>query len=242
MSFNTNGGTPATIEAITQDFETSITAPENPTREHYTFSGWSPSIPASMPAQDMTCTAQWTPVNYSITYNMNNGTNNSNNPSTYTIESNAITLQAPTRTGYDFAGWTGSNSSTAQTSVTIAKGSTGNKSYTANWTPITYTISYTLNGGSVSGNNPTSYTIESNAITLNNPTRTGYTFKGWSGTGLNGDSNTSVTIANGSTGNRTYTANWTPIIYTITYDLKGGTVSTNNPAKYTIEIRRYNAE
>ena len=49
---------------------------------------------------------------------------------------------------------------------------------------ISYTIEYTLNGGSVSGN-PTSYNVTSNAITLKNPTKTGYTFKGW--TGSNGN-------------------------------------------------------
>jgi len=74
------------------------------------------------------------------------------------------------------------------------------------WQINTYTISYTLNGGSVTGN-PTSYTIVSNAITLKNPTRTGYTFTGW--TGSNGSTaSTSVTIAKGSTGNKSYTANW----------------------------------
>lgn len=72
-----------------------------------------------------------------------------------------------------------------------------------------YSISYTLNNGSVSPANPTTYTVETNTFTLTNPTRTGYTFKGWSGTGLTGDSNTTVTISKGSTGNRSYTANWT---------------------------------
>ena len=69
-----------------------------------------------------------------------------------------------------------------------------------------YTISYNLNGGSVSGN-PTSYTANSAAFTLKNPTRSGYIFEGWTGTGLSGKTKT-VTVAKGSTGNRSYTANW----------------------------------
>ena len=72
---------------------------------------------------------------------------------------------------YDFAGWTGSNGNTAQTTVTIAHGSTGNKSYTANWTPVTYNISYNLNSGSLPSSHPTSYTIESAAITENGETK-----------------------------------------------------------------------
>ena len=53
-------------------------------------------------------------------------------------------------------------------------------SYTANWSPVNYTISYTLNGGSASGN-PTGYNIETSPVKLNNPTRTGYIFNGWTG-------------------------------------------------------------
>ena len=102
---------------------------------------------------------------------------------------------------------------------------------------ITYSIGYTLNGGSVSGTNPTSYNVTSNDITLINPTRTGYTFKGWSGTGLSGDTNTSVKISKGSIGNRTYTANWTPINYTIGYTLNGGTAT--NPTAYNIETATF---
>ena len=76
----------------------------------------------------------------------------------------------------------------------------------AQWTPTNYSITYTLNGGTVSGN-PTSYNVETNAFTLKNPTKSGYKFIGWSGTGINGKS-TSVTITKGSSGNRTYTANF----------------------------------
>ncbi|MBO7094658.1 InlB B-repeat-containing protein [bacterium] len=60
--------------------------------------------------------------------------------------------------------------------MTIPSGSVGNKSYNAVWSLNTYTITYNLNGGSVSQANSTSYTIESADITLNNPTKTGYTF------------------------------------------------------------------
>ena len=71
--------------------------------------------------------------------------------------------------------------------------------------PTTYTITYNLDGGTVSGN-PTTYT-SNDTITLNNPTKEGYTFTGW--TGSNGTTpSTTVTIPKGSTGNKTYTANW----------------------------------
>jgi uncharacterized repeat protein (TIGR02543 family) len=82
-------------------------------------------------------------------------------------------------------------------------------------TLTTFNISYTLNSGSVSGN-PTTYNKKTNTFTLKNPTRTGYTFLGWSGTGISGNS-TSVTVSKGSTGNRSYTANWQGNNHTANY-------------------------
>ena len=78
---------------------------------------------------------------------------------------------------------------------------------TAQWTVNQYTITYNLAGGTAEGN-PNTYTIETKAFTLKNPTKSGYTFTGWSGTGLDGENNMTVTIPTGSTGNRTYTAHW----------------------------------
>lgn len=78
---------------------------------------------------------------------------------------------------------------------------------TAQWTVHQYTITYNLAGGTVEGN-PDTYTIETKAFTLKNPTKSGYTFTGWSGTGLDGENNMTVTIPTGSTGNRIYTAHW----------------------------------
>ena len=74
-------------------------------------------------------------------------------------------------------------------------------------TPIDYTITYDLDGGTAS--NPLTYTVKSDDITLSNPIKAGYTFTGWSGTGLVGEANMTVTIAKGSTGDRSYTAHWT---------------------------------
>ena len=91
--------------------------------------------------------------------------------------------------------------------LTIQSGSTGNKTFTAYYKPVIYTISYNLDGGVLSNgvNNPTSYNIENPTITLSNPTKSGHKFLGW--TGSNGTvSQTSVSINNGSSGNKQYTA------------------------------------
>jgi uncharacterized repeat protein (TIGR02543 family) len=219
-----------------------------PTCNGYTFKGWTGSngstaqtsvTIAKNSSGNKSYTANWTPTSYSISYTMNctNATNPSSNPSNYNITTATFSLAAPSCPGYTFTGWTGSNGTTANTSVSIAKGSTGNKSYTANWSLVTYSISYTLNGGTVATANPTSYNVTTNTFTLNNPTKSYYDFVGWSGTGLTGNSNKSVSVAKGSTGNRTYTANWSAIEYSITYDLNctNATNASSNPDKYTYE-------
>ena len=97
-----------------------------------------------------------------------------------------------------------------------------------------FNITYNYNSGSLpSGKtNPATYNKKTNTFTLNNPTRTGYDFKGWSGTGLTGDTNKTVTISKGSKGARSYKANWTPTNYTISYTMNGGRAS--NKTSYII--------
>ena len=149
ITFNTAGG--SVIAPITQDYATAVVAPANPTREGYTFAGWDKDIPTTIPAENVTITATWTPVNYTISYNLDGGSVVGVNPTSYTIESAPITLINPTKDGYDFAGWTGTGLDAATKTVIIATGNTGDRSYTATWTKKTYTVSIT--GGGVTANN-----------------------------------------------------------------------------------------
>ena len=101
IHFDTDGGT--SIADITQDYDTAITPPADPTRTGYTFTGWDKEIPARMPATGMTITAQWQINQYTITFNTHGGTAVSSITQDYDT---AITAPAnPTRTGYTFAGW-----------------------------------------------------------------------------------------------------------------------------------------
>ena len=92
-----------------------------------------------------TLKVNWKLQNYTITYNLGGGS--ATNPTTYNVNTDTFTLTNPTKTGYTFTGWTGSNGSTKQTTVTISKGSTGNKTYTANWTINTCTVIYSAGDG-----------------------------------------------------------------------------------------------
>ncbi|MBQ4284526.1 MAG: InlB B-repeat-containing protein, partial [Lachnospira sp.] len=151
--------------------------------------------------------AVWAPEEYKITYDLQGGTVSPANPTTYNVETPTFTLNNPIKAGYKFTGWTGSNGATPEVTVTITKGSTGDKSYTANWERIDYAITYDLQGGIVSPANPSTYHVETPTFTLNNPTRVGYNFIGW--TGSNGTTpQLTVAIVKGSTGDRHYVANW----------------------------------
>ena len=219
------------------------------TRSNYTFKGWSTSAAGSVQYTDkaaisvnestkgeMTLYAVWEPNAVTVTLDKQGGTGGTNSvQAIYNSPMPAATM--PTRTGYTFDGYyAGPNGS-------------GNRYYNANgtsainwnkqvaatiyakWMIITYSISITLNGGHWI-DPPTSYNITSSDIKLKNLTRDGYTFKGW--TGSNGNTpQKDVKIAQGSTGNKNYTANWDPIVYNITYDYAGG--EGTNPATYTIE-------
>ena len=141
IKYNLNGGTNNPNNPSRYTIESSITLKE-PTRTGYTFSGWTysgqstPVKNATIPqgtTGDRTFTAKWgEAISYNINYNLNGGTNNPNNPSRYTIES-SITLKEPTRTGYTFSGWTYSGQSTPIKNVTLPEGTTGERTFTANW-------------------------------------------------------------------------------------------------------------
>lgn len=236
LTYNLNGGTNNPANPSTYNVESLPITFSAPTKSGYNFGGW--YVDASFITSitgitsgegNRTLYAKWTAINYSITYNLNGGTNNPANPVSYTIES-SFNFADPTRTGYTFGGWYAEGAFTTRV-YNIASGSIGDEEVFAKWTPINYTISYVLNNGTNSGSNPASYNIESTTITLANPTRTGYNFGGWySDSGFVTGSNS---IPAGSTGNRTFYAKWTAIVYNIFYQNTFGV--TPAPETYTIE-------
>ena len=161
----------------------------------------------SVPADVTSLTVQWTAPTYTVTLHTNGGTINSGNVTSYTYGVGATLPTDVTRTGYTCKGWYDNENLTGSPVTAISNTETGNKEYWAKWEINQYTITYDLAGGTVEGN-PDTYTVEMDTFTLNTPTRPGYTFTGWSGTGLDGENNMTVTIPTGSTGNRTYTAHW----------------------------------
>ena len=225
IHFNTDGGE---LSSLTKNvvFGKTYTLP-TPTKTGYTFKGWyngTTEVTAGTwyTASDVTLKAKWEITSYNITYDLNNGTNNSSNKNTYTMN-DAVVLYAPTRTGYTFTGWTYSGQTTPVMNVTIQKGTTGNKTYTANWQANTYTVTYKVNGGTLADLSVD--VVYGSYFKPATPTRTGYAFNGWHYDSGKGYDEEYCNDYYGIAADITLEAWWNANTYTITYNANGGTVT-----------------
>ena len=210
----------------TQDYGSELTAPTDVQRTGYTFIGWSPEVPATVPLGNQTYTAQWGVVNYTISYDLAGGqlAEGVANPTSYNIESANITLANPTREGYTFAGWTGTELTEATQAVTISTGSTGNRSYTATWTINQYKMTFVLGNGEEDVVKIQDYGSELTAPT--DVQRTGYTFIGWS----------PEVPATVPSSNQTFTAQWQINQYTMTFVFGEGYENVVKTQNYNTEL------
>ena len=140
VTYNANGGENAPIVQTKTEGRSLTLSTQIPNRNGYTFKGWSiiqnsevTYNPGGTFDRDMNTTlyAVWQINTYTITYDLNGGTLLSQNPGSYTVETDTITLNNPSKEGYMFLGWTGSNGEIPQRTVKIEKGTTENKEYTA---------------------------------------------------------------------------------------------------------------
>ena len=210
-----------------------FTLTESPERVGYSFKEWNPALPEKYPEKDTKYTAVWIKEgDYTITYELNGGTNAPGNPESYNVETGTITLKDPVKAGYTFAGWYKDGEFTDEITE-IAQGTTGNITLYAKWELVSYTITYELDGGTNAPENPAGYNVETGTITLKAPTKDKYDFKGWY---KDGEFTTQVTeITQDTTGNITLYAKW--VIegdYTITYVNVDG-AANGNPASYNVE-------
>ncbi len=205
-----------------------------PTKVGYIFEGWyngSTKVEAGVwnRTYSLDLKAKWSIANYTITYNLNGGCNNENNPTSFTFETETIILLDATKTGYTFVGWTSSDITTPTKNVIIEKGSTENVKFTANFTANKYNVIFDVNGGSELEENDLEV-IYDNSYTLPKTEKTGYKFKGW----YNGEELVNDGIWKMDS-NVTLTAKWEIITYKINYELNGGVNSNQNLQNYNYE-------
>ena len=216
ITYVLNGGTNSANNPTSVSVESKTITLANPTRSGYTFGGWYTSSDFSGSAvtqisgsssQSITLYAKWIVISYTITYYLNGGTNNSDNPTSVSVESETITLASPTKNGYVFDGWYTSSDFSGSAVTQISSSTSQSITLYAKWIVVSYKITYYLNGGTNNSDNPTSYTVEIETITLANPTRSGYTFDGWyKSANFSGSALSQIT--KGTYGNITLYAKW----------------------------------
>lgn len=216
ITFNESNGIESSSGSGRYLYEENVTLSAK-VKDNYQITGWSASsgttitstgndsgVTLTMPAKNITVTISSSPIEYKITYDLDGGT--SLNPTKYNIESDDITLTAPTKEGYEFLGWSGTDLAEPSLEVTIPKGSNGDREYQATWKNLGYHIVYNLDGGTLE-NKVSYYKITSDDIEVGAPTKTGYTFNGWKNE-KTGEITEKILIPTGSTGDREYTALW----------------------------------
>jgi Domain of unknown function (DUF5011)/Listeria-Bacteroides repeat domain (List_Bact_rpt) len=215
IMFDTDGGT--SIPSITDDYWTGIIAPTNPTKTGYTFSGWVPTIPATMPAMDVTLTGQWTINSYTLSYTgwwADWWTAPTSQTGDYNTD---ITLATNTftRVWYTFSGW---DCGAAGVSYTI----TMDTECTAQRTLNTYLVTFVDRNSAILSTGMVNH--GSGAIAPANPTRTGYTFSWW---------NTDFSIITGVT---IITGEYTINQYSLTFNSASGSFVASMSGDYNSVI------
>lgn len=201
-------------------------------RTGYTFGGWANGV-STIAANgsfsivaDSVLTAIWSPINYTISYNSDGGTEPPASTTKQINQSHTVG-SAPTKPGYNFTGWSNGSSVVGAGAVVVTGAS--DVTYTAQWVAKVYTISYDWNGGRGTAVSDVNYTFGTTAITLplvGDRVKDGYTFAGWSES------------SNGSALNTTYIPSQTRTLYaiwnignfTVTYDPGRGTVANTTVA------------
>lgn len=180
---------------------------------------------------DMTVTAVYTPIVYSVIYETFGGSV-SGDDTTFTIERGAA-LSNVTRDFYIFDGWYADRTFTNKITE-IGKGRFGDITVYAKWTPIVYTAHFYIDGGNNSLDNVNDgemykFTVESETLTLLNPAKAFFDFIGWF---TDENFTTPITeISKGTHGDLNIYAKWSPTVYNINYVLNGGE-NADNPYSY----------
>ena len=213
-------------ETFTVEDSIPLVAPDRP---GYSFSGWqSDSVTVSTVGgaiTDITLTAQWALLRYTVTYNTAGGTNNFDNPRDFNVEE-SFTLLPAVRLGYTFGGWKNQDN---QTVTQITLNTSGNLTLTAQWTINKHTFTYrSFAGQSVTTVNNKEYGSE---LGMSEPTRRGYTFNGWEDMANGASYSSNSTMPDNALN---LIGSWTLNDYSVSYDFNQGTSAATFDYNFTV--------
>lgn len=220
----------------------------SPIRAGYVFSGWEDEnhkdvANGDVISSDITLRAKWTLETYKITYDLAGGAlqEGEGNPASYTIESDSFTLHNPVKDGYLFDGWMGTGLTDTKNSVTVSKGSAGDRAYTAVWTkkaPKTYRVTFAINNNNLPLQDVLSVVKEGDKAEYSfTDSHDGYEFLGWYDKAEGGNKLEEIV----PTSDMTVYAHWKLISYQLAYDLDGGVFQDGavHHSSYTIETQDF---
>lgn len=249
ISYSANGGTGAPANDNSTFGTTYNVSSPLPIRSGFTFLGWQRSGTTDVNryrnavsptgfliTSNELLIADWSPINYKVTYNSDGGST----PPTEVVNRNindviVVDATAPTKSGFTFLGWKDAAGNIYSPGGTFHMGA-GNVTLTAQWQGTPFTLTYQANGGVlpvVGGISQPAPEIRNNQAIANLasavPTRVGYTFAGWNtlvgGTGTNYNSSASFTMP---AENTTLYAKWTLNTYLLSYNTQGGSTAPSN--------------
>ena len=250
VTFDANGGVGGWSSNMV--YGTAVSAP-TVTREGYTFAGWSPDVAATVPAGDVTYTAQWTvlvpkpepepepepgpepepepvvtQIVWTVTFDANGGGGTMSAQTCTNGVPGALPANAFVRTGHTFAGWATNETGEALFAdcavvSNLTDAAGAIVDLYAVWTPNSYAVTFDANGG-VGG--WSSNMVYGTAIAAPTVTRTGHTFKGWS-------PSVAATVP---ASNVTYVAQWEINRYAVTFDANGGVGGWSSNMVYGIAV------
>lgn len=184
--FDSSGGTE--VSPVTTDGSSTVSIPDNPTKEGFTFAGWywdnvtfetpftANSLMDAPLSSDMTVYAKWEPIAFNITYVLNGGINDTNNPSTFTSTIEIILID-PTKEGHTFGGWY--SDATFTTAYNFTSMSAEDITVYAKWNINSYTLQYLDNDGTVLQTGNYEYGSSLNDVIPPIAVKEGYTFVEW---------------------------------------------------------------
>lgn len=232
ITYHLGGGENAESNPQTFNEKTLPLTLATPTREGFTFAGWyqNPAYSGNQMTtieigteKNVSLWAKWNAVEYSVSYNLNGGTNNDQNITKYTILDTPVKLYNPTYEGFVFEGWFTKSDFSGEKITYLSKDNLGDVTLYAKWS-LAYTITYNTNGGLNDGRNPSVFTENTETFSLYEATKLNFTFLGWfDNEALSGTPVTQIT--KGTKSNVVLWAKWSSAQITVTFNPNGGGVS-----------------